>query len=148
MGNQDQGIDFVHIDDLVDAVILCLFNKHAYNKEYLINGPEQFSFGDYIKKIARFSELPPPKFKVALPLVLVIAILMELSAKFINFFRPRFHPFITRFQVYILTKPMRLNITKAENDLGYYPKINFNKGIDELKEYISQCDLPGLDIKR
>jgi nucleoside-diphosphate-sugar epimerase len=142
-----EGMDLVHIDDLVDGILRCFFNEQAYNKEYILSGYEPFTFREYIEKIAEFSELPPPTLTVPAPVVLAVGFLMECLARLVNIFSPRFRPLITRFQVRILSQPFRLNIAKARSELGYDPKINFAKGIDGLREYVRQCSLSGIDAQ-
>jgi nucleoside-diphosphate-sugar epimerase len=133
-----EGIDFVHIDDLVDGILGCFFNEQTYNEEYILSGHEPFSFHKYIEKIAEFSELPSPNLTVPMPVVLSVGFLMESLARFVNIFSPHFRPIITRFGVRLLSQPFRLSIAKARHELGYDPKIDFAKGIEGLREYIRQ----------
>lgn len=141
-----EGMDFVHIDDLVDGILRCFFNEQAYNQEYILSGDEPFTFHEYIEKIAEFSELPAPTLTVPVPVVLAVGFLMECLARFVNIFSPRFRPLITRLQVRLLSQPLRLNIDKARSELGYDPKIDFAKGIDGLREYVYQCSISGIDV--
>jgi nucleoside-diphosphate-sugar epimerase len=140
-----QGMDFVHIDDLVDGILLCFFNQQAYNQEYILSGEQPFTFHEYIEKVAEFSELPAPTLTVPAPVVLAVGFLMEWLARLINIFSPRFRPLITRFQVRLLSQPMRLSIAKAGRELGYDPKIDFPNGIEGLRDYVEQCSLSGID---
>ena len=140
-------MDFVHIDDLVDGILRCFFNEQAYNKEYILSGNKPFTFHEYIEKIAEFSELPPPTLTVPVPIVMAVGFLMECLARLVNIFSPRFRPLITRLQVRMLSQPFRLSIAKARSELEYDPKIDFAKGIDGLREYVSQCSLSGIDAQ-
>ena len=64
-GLVNERIDFIHIDDLVDAFLLCFFNKRVHNKEFIINGSELFTFKEYMDKIAHYCELPPPSKRIS-----------------------------------------------------------------------------------
>ena len=141
-------MDFVHIDDLVDAIMLCFFNERAYNDEYIISGPAPFTFRQYIERIAEFSGLPPPRVRVPFFAVMAVAFAMEYSASLINVVWPRFRPPITRFQARMLAKPLTLSFTKARDGLGYRPVVDFDSGIAGAREYISECDFGGIDWGR
>ncbi len=132
-------VDFVHINDLVNAILRCFFNENAYNKEYIISGSEAFTFEEYICKIAEFAELPPPKFRLPLWLCMSMAFMMESLARLINLFRPSYRPMLTRLQVLLLAKPLNVSIAKAREELGYEPEIDFAEGLVGIKEYCRTC---------
>jgi len=129
-------IDFVYIDDLVDAILLCFFNGQAYNQEYIISGPTPFTFEEYIAKIAEFSGLLTPKTRMPIWLALLLAFIMENSARFINLYNPLYRPKITRLQVRLLSTPIKVSIDKAKRELRYSPEVDFAKGVNEIKEYV------------
>jgi len=131
-------VDMVHIDDLVDAVLLCFFNEKAYNEEYIISGPTRFAFEPYIAKIAEFAGLPTAGRRVPVGLALGMASVAQVTARVVNLFRPSYQPSTTRLQVLLLSTPIRASIEKARKRLGYAPEIDFVKGIDSTKGYIQQ----------
>jgi len=140
-------LDFVHIDDLVDAILLCLFNERAHQREYIINGPDPFPLRNYIEKIAEYSELPPPKLRLPLSVALTVAWIMEAWVTLINLFLPRSRPLLTQFQVNLLAEPLNLSIERAHDELGYQPKIDFAAGLPGLEDYIRNSKLAGVDTK-
>ena len=126
---------------------MCFFNKRSYNKEFIINGSTQFTFTELIDNIARFCELPPPKKRVSASFMMIMASMMEFKARIINIFKPHYRPLITRFQVRILSEPLRLNSDFITKELGFKPKIDFKQRIEGLKDYVIQCSSTGLDSK-
>ena len=133
-----EAVDLVHIDDLVDAILLCFSNERSYDQEYIITGPERFTFREYIAKIAEFAELPPPKRTVPLWLAMGLASAAELSARLASLWGRGDRPLITRLQVRLLAMPFRVSNAKAGEELGYHPQIDFAQGIDGLKEYVRE----------
>ena len=131
-------VEMVYIDDLVDAVLLCFFNKRACNQEYIISGPARFTFKEYIAKIAEFGVLPAPRLRVPIGLALGMASVAEAIARIVNLFQPSFQPLITRLEVRLLSMPLGASIEKARKELGYSPEVDFAKGIDGVKEYVQQ----------
>jgi nucleoside-diphosphate-sugar epimerase len=124
---KNQGMDFVHIDDLVDGILRCFFTQKAYNQEYIISGLEPFTFTEYIDTIAEFSGTARPKIRIPYPAAYVFGLLMEGMTRLVNIVQPRFRPMITRFQVYIFASPMHLNIAKASSELGIGQKSTSSK---------------------
>jgi nucleoside-diphosphate-sugar epimerase len=131
-------VDFVYIDDLVDAILLCFFNERTYDQEYIINGPRRFTFEEYIQKIAEFSELTPPKRTVPIWLANGIAGVAEGMQRLGRSQDPDQRPVLSRLQVLLFTKAMKASIAKAKEDLGYDPQIGFKEGIGGLREYVQQ----------
>jgi nucleoside-diphosphate-sugar epimerase len=140
-------LDFVHIDDLVDAILLCLFNERTYRQEYIINGPESFPLRNYVGKIAEYSKLAPPRLSLPFSMALLISRVMEGWARLINPFKPHYRPLLTQFQVYLLAEPLKLVIAHACEELGYRPRIDFSAGLHGLKDYIRKSKFAGLDGK-
>lgn len=132
-------VDFVHIDDLLDAILCCFFNERTYQQEYIISGPEQFPFYVYIQKIAEFCGLPLPKRRQSMDMLLGTASMMEATARIINLFKPGYVPKVTRLQVLLLSVPFTLSIDKATQELGYQPTIGFYDGIEGLRDYARSC---------
>jgi nucleoside-diphosphate-sugar epimerase len=144
---KDQGMDFVHIDDLVDGILLCFFNPKAFNQEYILSGPEPFTFPEYIDAIAEYSNAPRPKIRLPYPVAYGAAFLMEGIARLVNTLHPRFRPILNRFQVFIFARPLHLSIAKAGEELGYRPVVTFAKGRAATGEYIARCPFRGLDAR-
>ncbi len=132
-------VDFIHIDDLVSAILLCFFNKASYNQEFIISGSNPFTFNRYIEKIAEFSGLAPPTVTMPKPAYFFLAGLCEYLAVFVNYFVPDYRPPITRLAVRIASETSGFSCEKAKSILGFTPEIEFDTGMDRLKEYVKRC---------
>jgi len=140
-------LDFVHIDDLVDAILLCLFNERTYRQEYIISGAEPFPLRDYVDKIAEYSKLPPPRLCLPFSAAFIAALIMEGWTRLINPFKPHYRPLLTQFQVYLLAEPLKLSIARPREELGYQSRIDFAAGLHGLKDYIHKSNFAGVDTK-
>jgi nucleoside-diphosphate-sugar epimerase len=108
-----EALDFVHIDDLVTAILLCFYNEASYNQEYIINGPAPISFEEYATAVARFLNVPPP---TAIWPRSDTPGLVELT----------------------LSKLSRVSIAKAKEELGYRPEVDLDTGIGTIEDYVLQ----------
>jgi nucleoside-diphosphate-sugar epimerase len=133
-------VDFVHIDDLVDAVLLCFDNEQAYNEEFIISGPSPFTFEAYVEGIAEVTQLPPPQVTLPDWVGMAAGFTMEQAAHLVNLIDPAYEPALTRLQVRLLSTPFRVSIHKAQTRLGYEPEIDFAKGMEDerLQAYMRE----------
>lgn len=140
-------LDAVHIDDLVKAILLCFFNPLAYGQEYIINGNEPLPIKSYVDKIAEYAELPPPTVTIPFKIALGMAWGMEIATRLLNLFWARLRPLLTRFQVCLLAKPLKLSSDKAFRELGYTPQVDMLAGLEGLKEHVREAKFVGIDGK-
>jgi hypothetical protein len=66
------------------------------------------------------------------------ATVMEGTARFISLFRPGYRPSMTRLGIRLLTTSLYVSGAKAEQELGFRPKIGFTEGIESVREYVRQ----------
>lgn len=134
---RDANINFIHINDLINGILATFYNTKAYNQEYIFDGPKPFTWKDYFETVAEYSNLPKPKLKIPFYFAITLAGFVEIITKLINVILPKFRPFITKIQVIILSKSLRLNSKKATEELGYNPEIDLEKGKQSWGEYIA-----------
>jgi nucleoside-diphosphate-sugar epimerase len=136
IGHETQALDFIHIDDLIDSILLCIFNPQAYNTEFILNGPAPFSLKRLIDHIAEIAGLPPPLQRRPIAAMNAYALLLELTARLINLYKPEHRPRITRFQVNLFSRPMNLSAARARAELGFHPRIDFERGKSSIEDDI------------
>ena len=133
MGDESNRVDITPVSNVVDAIILALeAEKKAVNQIYNISNGRPELLWPVLDKLLLKLELSPPTKKISLRLVLLIAKLMELHAKWINGYR---EPALTVYGVGTLTMSFGMDISKAKNLLGYHPKQSVQEALDEFVEW-------------
>jgi len=130
MGDETNLVDITPVCNLADAIILSLKAKgKALNQIYNISNGEPQLLWPLLDNLFKKMELPPLKKKISMPLILLIARLMEWHAKWLNGHR---EPTLTVYGVGTLTMSFGLDITKAKELLGYKPKQTVEDALDEF----------------
>lgn len=131
--NGEHIIELTYIDNVVDALILCIETKESnFGKKYFITNNERFVFKELIK--AAFKEVNvKPKFKKKNYIALkVVATIIESFYKLFGIWK---EPPITKYSVEILYRNQMFDITNSVNELGYKPKISVEDGIKLFGEW-------------
>ena len=133
MGDETNRVDITPVSNVVDAIILALDSeKKAVNQIYNISNGSPELLWPVLDKLLSQLQVSPPTKKISLRLVLVIAKLMELHAKWINGYR---EPALTVYGVGTLTMSFGMDISKAKKLLGYHPKQSVQEALDEFVEW-------------
>jgi len=127
---------FVHIDDLVDLILLCLHNPKAYGRQLIADGPDRFTMQSYADKIAEYAGFPPATRNVPIWLAMPLATVAETTTRWANRRNPEKEPDLTRLQVLLFTKPLPGIAPGAESDLGYAPSRTFENAIEGIRDYV------------
>jgi nucleoside-diphosphate-sugar epimerase len=133
MGDETNRVDITPVSNVVDAIILALdADKKAINQIYNISNGRPELLWPVLDKLLSQLQLPRPTKKISLRLVLLIAKLMELHAKWINGYR---EPSLTVYGIGTLTMSFGMDITKAKKLLGYHPKQSVQEALIEFVEW-------------
>lgn len=120
----------VYIDDLIKAFALCVNSSKAIGEVYLIGGERYVTIKEVTTDIANALGVHPPRIYIPVRLANIMAIMMESSAKILNFDPP-----ITKSRVKFLTESRGSTSAKAKRDLGYTPSIGLEEGIKKTVEW-------------
>lgn len=130
MGDETNLVDITPVCNLADAIILSIKAKDkAVNQIYNISNGKPQLLWPLLDNLFEKLDLPPLKKKISMPLILIIARLMEWHAKWLNGHR---EPTLTIYGVGTLTMSFGLDITKAKELLGYTPKQSVEDALDEF----------------
>ena len=133
MGDESNRVDITPVSNVVDAIILALeAEKKAVNQIYNISNGRPELLWPILDKLFLELELSPPTKKISLRLVLLLAKLTELHAKFLNGYK---EPSLTVYGVGTLTMSFGMDISKAKKLLGYEPKQSVQEALDEFVEW-------------
>jgi len=134
-GDPRAKMDFVHIDNLVQAHILAYQNlktqKTAAGQAYFISDGEQERINnfDFFSQLAIGLGYQPPRFHLPLLLVYIFAFLFEILYRCTGI-----SPLLTRAEVLKSGVHHWCSIARAQRELGYSPsKHSFSEVVEEFK---------------
>lgn len=133
IGEGDNVADLTYIDNVVDALVLCMDSgQHTLGKKYNISSGQPVPLWDMICLLCeKLDHAPPTQFVPYKKAMRLAGFLEWLYGTF--FFG--MEPPITRFAATALAKSQTLNIDAARQDLGYEPKISTEAGINRFVEW-------------
>lgn len=121
-------IDMTYIDNVVDALILCQnAPDHLLGRTFNITNGEPTQLIDLLKQLFTKLDLPLKLKPISYRAADWTASAMELLAKTLGLGA---EPLLTRYTVGVLSFSQTLDITSAQTELGYTPKITLEEGLD------------------
>lgn len=131
-GTFDGGL--LHIDNLVEALLLAASNPKAAGRAYNISDDQGITWARYFSDLATRSNSPRPRpipRWVARLLVMIIEPLWKILP---TKTRPPLN-----FESYNLVGfPTRFPITRAREELGYRPVVQYDEAMKQLEAYLEQ----------
>ena len=132
MGNGKNRVDLTYIDNLVDAMALCLdVEPSATGRIYNITNGEPVVLWDFIRSLVQELGIPYRPRSVPYSVMYGLAYAMELKATYLT---PSAEPVLTRYTVGLLSKSQTLDIEEAKSRLGYQPKVSMHQGMLRVAE--------------
>ena len=128
IGDGRQLMDMTCVENVALAIRLALEIHQAAGEVYNITNGEPRAFRDLIEETLRGLGYPIRYRKIPAPLVSAISSSLEFIYKSLKL---KGEPALTRYTYYLLCYSQTLDISKAERDLGYRPKITISEGIEQ-----------------
>lgn len=128
IGDGRQLMDMTCVENVALAIRLALETPQAAGEVYNITNGEPRTFRDLIEETLRGLGYPIRYRKIPAPLVSAISSSLECIYKRLKL---KGEPALTRYTYYLLRYSQTLDISKAERDLGYRPKITISEGIEQ-----------------
>ena len=128
IGDGRQLMDMTCVENVALAIRLALETPQAAAEVYNITNGEPRVFRDLIEETLRGLGYPIRYRKIPAPLVSAISSILEFIYKNLKL---KGEPALTRYTYYLLRYSQTLDISKAERDLGYRPKITISEGIEQ-----------------
>ncbi len=120
----------VYVDDCVQAIINTINNKKTFGNRYNIAGLETINKKKFLKIISLNLGKKMPSLNVPIFIVKTAAIINELICKPFNK-----DPFISRKKLAFFLRSNKYEISAAQKDLKYNPKIKPKQGIKRTIEW-------------
>ena len=129
--NQGQAlIDVTYVENVVDALLCCIDSpENTLGKKYNISNGTPITLialmENLFQKLGQKLRPIPVSYTVAYGL----ATLLEVFSKTLLFGQ---EPLFTRYGIGVLAKSQTLNINRACEELGYYPRISIDEGLQHF----------------
>lgn len=135
IGDGQNRIHWIHINDLVGALLLAK-DRGESGEVYLVAGKEIMTQSELLSLLAKYLKVKSPEKKVSEALAKALAYYKMLEAR-IGGRRSKLVPeHITR-----ITDNRTFNISKAERELGFEPKVSYEEAAMEIvEEYLRNKD--------
>jgi nucleoside-diphosphate-sugar epimerase len=128
IGDGKNFIQWIHIDDLIQALLLVKENGKP-GEVYIVAGKEVKTLNECLELLAKYLEVEPPKKHVSKLLAKTLVNYKMLKAK-IKKERPKVIPeYINK-----LTANRSFDISKAKKELGFEPKVSYEDAAREMVE--------------
>jgi len=122
-----------YIDDVVDGFLLCLEKEKAIGEVFIIGGDEYVPLRELFAVIAGELGVSPPKLRVPLAPVLLLASLCEKICVPLGIAPP-----LHRRRVSFFQNNRAFSIEKAKRLLGYQPKTSLRQGIKKTIQWYEE----------
>jgi len=133
IGEADNLVDLTYIDNVVDALILCMESgDHTLGKKYNISSGQPVRLWDMIRFLCEELGYPFPTKQLPYNKAMRLAGILEWVYGTFLF---GLEPPITRFTATAMAKSQTLNIDAARQDLGYDPKVSVEEGLRRFIEW-------------
>ena len=113
-----------YVDDMVDGLLACL-RRGAPGGVYHIAGPRPLPFRELAETIAAALGVPPPRWRVPVPLAWLGAAGLEAAGKLLGRDVP-----LSRTGVAFFSENRRSTYAKAERELGFAPRVELPEGVE------------------
>ena len=128
IGDGRQLMDMTCVENVALAIRLAIEAPEAKGEVYNITNGEPRAFRDLLEESLIGLGYPIKYRKIPASLLSGIASSLEFIYKTLNL---KGEPPLTRYTYYLLRYSQTLDISKAEKDLGYHPKIRISEGIEQ-----------------
>ena len=128
IGDGRQLMDMTCVENVALAIRLAIEAPEAKGEVYNITNGEPRAFRDLLEESLTGLGYPIKYRKIPASLLSGIASSLEFIYKTLNL---KGEPPLTRYTYYLLRYSQTLDISKAEKDLGYHPKISISEGIEQ-----------------
>lgn len=132
IGSGDNDAGLVHVDNLVDLLLLAASEPKARGRIYNAADPGGITFARYVGDLARLAGARPPK-GAPRSVAWVLGVLCEALWKVLPMGR---RPPITREALNLAAARYRLPIDRARDELGYHPRVTYPEALADLETYV------------
>jgi nucleoside-diphosphate-sugar epimerase len=134
-GGGHRALNTIYVKNLVEAVFLVLDNPRAVGQVYNLTDGEKVTKRQFIETIADTLKLPHPTLTPPLWLARIVTWWSETLARLVG---KKEAPLFTRARLKFLGLNLDFSIEKARRELGYNPRVGFERGMQETMAWYQQ----------
>ena len=135
LGSGEAALNTIYVGNLVDAVLLAVEKPQAIGQIFNLTDGERVSKRRFIEAIAEGMGIEKPSRSVPLWLARILAWAMERKARRTGAAEA---PRLTQARIKFLGLNLDFSIEKAKRELGYKPRVSFDKGMKETMAWQRQ----------
>jgi dihydroflavonol-4-reductase len=136
IGSGEVRFHLVHVDDLVNGMLLCGTLREALGETFIITGHEAPTLNQLVEKVGAALGTRVPRWKIPVAPVYAAAWLCEALCVPLGI-----EPPLHRRRVGFFTHHREFDISKAKRLLGYEPRVSLNDGIRRTVAWYSKQGL-------
>jgi nucleoside-diphosphate-sugar epimerase/predicted dehydrogenase len=126
IGPSDGKLRLIHVDDVVDAIVLSMKNDSSNGKIYNIDHPDKITKREYINRYVVSKNGRGLNLYVPYPLFYLGALCLEYVFPLL-----KRKPFLTRYRLMSSQKDVIFDVSRIQNDLGWVPRYPLDTSIRE-----------------
>jgi nucleoside-diphosphate-sugar epimerase len=120
IGSNSSVANYIHVDDLVGAITLCVTSRNAANRIYNISNSVPLK--EMIEALAKAFGINPPTMIIPVKLVEFISLCMKLLPGW---------P-LTKERIAAMTSKINIKSLRAHEELGWSPNVTIQQGVVDL----------------
>jgi nucleoside-diphosphate-sugar epimerase len=124
IGQGEVRFQLVHVDDLVNGILLCSTLREAVGEVFIITGAEAPTLNQLVATIATAVGVPAPRLRVPIAPVYALGGLCEAICVPLGI-----EPPLYRRRVAFFSHHREFDISKARQVLGYEPRVSLQEGV-------------------
>ena len=125
----------VYVTNVVDVVLLAADNDISTGQAYHASDGSNVTWPQYVNRLAGIIGTPYPRITLPYRPAYVIGWLME---KIYGTLTVKTRPLLTCMAVELVGTDLDFSIEKARNDLNYRPIVDFEEGMQNVKDWLLQ----------
>ncbi|HEX4268165.1 MAG TPA: NAD-dependent epimerase/dehydratase family protein [Steroidobacteraceae bacterium] len=130
IGSGTPKLHMVHIDDLVDGIVLCGNSEAALGEVFILAGPQAPTLNEIVRHIAQSLGVAEPRWRIPVWPVMTAGLLCESICVPLHVDPP-----LHRRRVAFFTHHREFDCSKAVRLLGYAPKVTPGEGIARTAQW-------------
>lgn len=133
VGSGEALYQLVYITDLVHGILLCATKDEALGNVYILTGEEPMTLNEFVATIAKILDVPSPRWKIPFLPVYAAGAICEFVCRPLGI-----EPPLYRRRVDFFRKDRAFDISRAEDELSFEPKVTPEEGLRRTARWYRQ----------